>query len=554
MTVFAILLTILFLTPLALVLISKLYINTRFWETREYSFVSFWQFANWEIDKKPLEMLLDIIKLVAFILSGIFLFSYTSYLTLIGIWIAYAVWVDESFALTAKLLVEGGRPALSWRGTLILLLGSFSLLFLLYQIFNLSFVIFSVATGSDVTTTVLPETVSGELSVIPSAYFFLAVCTIVGLGLDLGMPLITTLLSIITAPIAWLTKLLKIEKAKIILNSVPKMGIVMITGHTGKTTAKLMLHVLLADEYAMVVPMRGQTSIGNLADEIISYVDPDTELLITDINPIDRRELVNILKLARPHILVDLGGPNTGSINGEIAEGIHQMSLEDHVHKQAIIVTNYANKDRYSHNTFTFGDSSSDISFNKTPSGTYLLHIAGQTEELSIDPSLIKIKNTLLAVVSTCFCLGLSVKEIAKGLNNLKLNIPPYTEFKGDDETTIYACTREVSARKAHTAYVQFSKLSGYKILVWDRLNIPKERKMELLRELKLSMLKDLDVVITNDKDLYSLLYQNNYHLGLCLIKGYGLEEIRAHERPQASILVLGERFEKILSELVSTQ
>lgn len=553
MTIFAILLTILFLTPLALVLVSKLYINTRFWETREYSFRHFWQFANWEIDKKPLEMLLDVIKLIAFILSGIFLFSYTSYLTLIGIWIAYAVWVDESFALTAKLLVEGGRPALSWRGTLILLLGSFSLLFLLYQIFNLSFVIFSVATGSDVTTTILPEAVNGELSVIPSAYFFLAVCTIVGLGLDLGMPLITTLLSIITAPIAWLTKLLKIKKAKIILGSVPKMGIVMITGHTGKTTAKLMLHALLADEYDIVVPMRGQTSIGNLADEIVSHVDPDTELLITDINPKDGRELINILKLARPHILVDLGEPSTGA-NGEIVGGGHKIALEDHIHKQAIVVTNYASKDRYSHNTFSFGDSSSDISLNKTPSGTYLLHIAGQTEELSIDPGLIKIKNTLLAVVSTCFCLGLSVKEIARGLSKLKLNIPPYTEFKGDDETTIYACTREVSARKAHTAYVQFAKLTGYKILVWDRLNIPKERKMELLRELKLSMLKDLDVVITNDKDLYSLLYQNNYHLGLSLIKEDGLEEIRAHVRPQANILVLGERFEKILSELVSTQ
>ncbi len=124
-------LTILFLVPLFLVLVSKLYTNIRFWETREYSFFRFWQFASWEIDKSPKEILLDLLKLSAFALTGIFLFSFTSYITIIGIWIAYAVWVDESMGLSYKLLTEGGRPKISWRGTLILLLGTIGIAALL---------------------------------------------------------------------------------------------------------------------------------------------------------------------------------------------------------------------------------------------------------------------------------------------------------------------------------------------------------------------------------------------------------------------------------------
>jgi hypothetical protein len=292
--------------------------------------------------------------------------------------------------------------------------------------------------------------------------------------------------------------------------------------------------------------MKAVMNINSVCDEIIRYADKEYELFITDFTPKNDKELRRIMSLLRPHVLVDLGGLENNGLH------LEKYAIQE-LHKQAIVVCNSDKSPQYLANTFTYGETSADVSLNKTIKGSYLLHMAGTSEEVELNVSLVRIKNTLQAVVATSYCLGLSSKEIVSSLEGLVVEVPPFSVFEGDDETTIYACTRELSDRKARSAYMEFKNIEGFKILVWDKLPLSSKQKDQLYRELKQSMLLTLDAVITTDPKLYSTLRLNNTKIGLSLVRSRGIyEELRATMRPNAHILLVGEGLEDIVNELAS--
>lgn len=266
--------------------------NLYLWQVKEYRLDRFLSHLRFEKDYTRFGTLLWLVKVSLLVVGLLYLFfpnaGYLSF-SFVIIFILYFLHLEWFlFELVKKRLV---RPRLKSTRNIMILVVVLSMIILLYARifwwltqFDYSFMDLKTSPITSVTEIFLDfrNTTEGTAT-IPLLNLVAALSLLGTLLIDLFVPVWVLLLVFTTSPIARITRLKTITKAKgIIEKKGGSLQVIGVTGSFGKTTTKEMIYEILKKKYKTTKTLENKNTTVGIAQSIISQIKPDTEVFVVE--------------------------------------------------------------------------------------------------------------------------------------------------------------------------------------------------------------------------------------------------------------------------------
>jgi UDP-N-acetylmuramyl pentapeptide synthase len=559
MNTFALALVALFWLPIAIVTIYDLFWDTHFWQRKEYRFDRLVHQLRWDFALSHRRPIYTSVKIILLILLLTFAVFPGTYLPLLAVVIAYALWINEAFNVFEKLL-NHSFPYLepTFRNIVILATGIITLGVLPVMI-SLYLLAVNPPEVSLASTVLIPSMTAGGTAILPLAYIYLVFSTLLGLAYDLGSPLITTLLVLITSPLAWLEQQFLVVFAKLFLRQYPNLMIIAITGSQGKTTTKQLLEHLLMTKYKIASTDHTETSLHRLAISIITNLKPDTQVFIADLNAYTKGQMDAMAQLLNPQIVVFTGIDhnrvalfggldNTLAVSSEILEHLQPRSTVIYNGDDSLVTSIAQNDNHKEVFYYAHHDPHKDMKDNKLEVNSYYIRnsrISGRKIEFEVRNQSQKIKlsapaeskeiiSSLLGAIAAANEAGIDMGSIVKALDQLPSDLHSPELIAGDNYTLLVNESRALTLKGfEHLLGFMATTPAPRRILITTGIHELGKYKTDVYGKLRDKIQAAADVVITYDKHLLDSLRANNNKL--VLIQVTHLDELIYNVREQST-------------------
>lgn len=580
-------LVIIFWTPVTIVLVKKYLWDLYYWQIKEYRWDRFWTHLRWDQDEHNRNYFIVGIKFVLF--SLVTLMFESPVLAMIGIAIAYSLWVFESFEFITDLLNKKiVKPALkNIRNVLIMVIIMF-LSFLVPALITFPFTVFERAAaeyGSDTVGYFVEKFTDISSQTFPDVFILIGLLTMFGLFLDLAAPFIVPIGVFLTWPLA------KIKRERIVMKGKEKfdslkndLTLIAITGSQGKTTTKEILYEILSTKYKVAkTPENYNTDVG-VATAMMTELKNDTEIFIAEmgayrkgeikkmvtnfppdigvITDIDTQHLgifggKNNLKVAKSEIVRYMKGNGIAILNGDNAQ-IRDVAetLQNFVGLVSSEKENFELLDKFEDPKKKYIKATNIKSTKTTLSFTVVDN--DTKEEVKLKNYGEHLVNNLLIALSIATRLDMTLKEAISALEKSKLTLPRLVTETGDNETIVLNDSYSSSYKGFIAAVNQMDKVrknkSSKRILITKGiLELGKDKKT-IYKKLVHNVREKIDVVISTDTLLLDLFMHENIDIEIIKVKSPEemIYEFRRNAEPNDVVLLEGRLHPKVIQAVVS--
>lgn len=323
-------------------------------------------------------------------------------------------------------------------------------------------------------------------------------------------PLFIILAQILLLPLEAYQKNKIISLAKTKLNRLDNLKVIAITGSFGKTSTKDILYTLLWKKYKVVKTIRSYNNPLSLAQTILDFIKPNTEIFIAEVGAYKRGEIKKIGKWLKPDIsVITAVAPqhlekfgsleNIAKAKFELVESLDKNGLAV-LNKESDLLVELS-KTSQSKIIYFNGEENfvSNIKVSDTET-TFKLNIRGESVEIAI-PLIGQhhAKNFLIAAI-VATQLGLSLKEI-KERSKLLLPTPHRLEIKRQGNITIIDNSYNTNPQSTHSSIKLLADLPGQqKIMVTPGLvELGRESEKENIQFAKNFAAVATEVIIVGD-------------------------------------------------------
>lgn len=531
------LLTLIWL-PIMLVVAYDVLWDLRIWQASNYSLRRAAHGLRWDAALSHRDLTRTVFKFILGLGLGIYLVSPGSPVILVLLVLLYSLWVNDSISYAQRLLrnqVPYLRP--HFRITLIYTL--LTLIFAAAAVLTGSFMVY-FATRIDYNF----SPTQAMLSIPSWAYSMTILVFLVGLILDLGSPILTGTLVVLTKPEQWLVGQYFQYRAKQKLMSAKNLAVVLVAGSYGKTSVKNLLAQLAAPHFRTLY-LREEESLLGIAKDITHKLRPDTQVFICDVNEMRPGELSRVIQLLQPQLTVLTGLDETYRgiyRTGEALIASYQHALERLPAGNAVIINGsdellrtLAKRNNSKEVVYFPNSQSVDIEDNELETETVhisdlqvkpgsaiayvLLKFQAHSLPLEIPSKYVQFLPSILPTLLALRELGIHEEEV---VGNLPAALPLLTdleEIAGDNNSTILYHPARSTIDNLEVSLAKLARYNGDKYLIIGGIGGLGKKRNQLYQELAETIHANVDVVITFDKALANALMQDNHSTDVALVE-----------------------------------
>lgn len=411
--------------------------------------------------------------------------------------------------------------------------------------------------------------------------------TLTTLLLDIAMPVWILFMVIMTEPLSYLLRSRLINTArKIMLERADSLQVVAITGSYGKTTTKELIYEILSRKYKVAkTPENKNTSIG-VAQSILNYVKPDTEVFIVEMGAYKKGEIAESTKIAKPDIAVVTALTNQhlslfGSQENlyrtkfELVEGLDEngTAVFNGNDERCVAMAAETTKKKVFFYTLPFtkpvSDNAATAQVNSIDNNEnlYVRKVEDIGEFLEIEfvyqgrtyATKVALKDARLALnlsaaMVVALQLGMNMEEIIKIIESWSYTSDYLSEKKGINDSGIILDTRSSNLEGFRLAlrYLQ-KKGSGVKWVMTQGIIELGQERGKTYDSLAESIIETSDGLITTDESLITAVRKNKTDFKLILVNN-SLNLVSTYKfnvRPGDTVLVEGAFPENVLDQLI---
>ncbi len=589
-------LTIIFLFPAFLIIFRNFLWDLYFWEIKEYRFDRFWTHIFWDQDEKNRNHTVTLIKY--FLFACVSLMLVFPELSLIGVFLSFFIWLNESLNLIAT--IHSGnfkRPSLKSPRNILIMTG---LLILLIATFGIIVYPFTQI-ERDTTAGIYLNTPTDESSVAyPDAYLLLSILTLFALLFDLGSVVFVTIFVYVTKPFAYIRRQLMVRQASRIFKQHKKnLTTIAITGSQGKTTTKELMYELIKDEFnTLKTPENYNTDFG-IASIVKRRLNNNHQIFIAEMGAYKRGEIAKVCKYFTPNISVitDMDTQHLGLFGSKENLFRAKSEIVTHMNPDGTAILNGDNDDcrrilNFFHGTVHFFSTeckSEDDFFKKYKikrqpqlfvhiakdiktkgNVTTLTYIHQETEtKIRFNTASSHLVSNLLISLIAAQLIGISLKDLSAKLNKTKFHLPRLNLETGINNTAVLNDSYSSSLKGFIAAVELMHKKSTERNIVDLETDITRIGKRivvtkgiyELGRSKKMvyetlveQIYKKIDVLITTDHLLARLMSSYSQKIDCYLAVDHKDMIFKTEEiaNPGDIILIEGRVHPEVLKSLVS--
>ncbi len=544
-----IILSLLFWTPFLIVFLKNILCDLYFWQLKEFRWDRFWNHLRWDQTENHKNITLIGLKFVTF--SAITLLFTSPIVSFLGVLIAYIIWIFETYEfLKSVLLNKAIRPSLKNLRNLTIVFSAFTILGVVIFYLTSVFAAFTVASS---TTGIYPgesivefETFQGF---IPSVYVYLALAALIGIFLDIASTLITTILVLLTSPIAKIKRQRIIAKSLLKLNSLKqKPLIIAITGSQGKTTTKEILYHIINDKFKVSKTQENYNTDVGVAISIIANVTKETEVFIAEMGMYRVGEIEKITRLFPPDISIvtDVDTQHIGIVGGHENLATAKSEIIKGLRHGGVSILNADNDIAKGFSRFSTGKTifttTSSKEANKLRNGKdpiqkevlsasgieinqdtlrFQLEYQGEKHPVVIKQMPEHLVNNLLLCIACAIELGMEIKQIVHKLSVMSLKLPRLSIDTGDNNTKIINDSYNSSKKGfiAAAKYLNQQAGNNKKIIITKGIFELGKEKSKIYVQIIKEIHNCFDVLITTDSLLYKEALKENSKAKIIKVK-----------------------------------
>jgi len=525
--------------------------NLYLWQVKEYRFDRFLSHFRFEKDYSHVGTLLWFMK-VALLIVGILylLFPGAGYLSFsfVIIFILYFLHLEWFLLeLARKRLV---RPRFRSSRNIIILTVVLIVIFLLYGRILWWLAQFDYSNIDSTSTTtriteifeVFNNSSSGGQAVIPLLNLVAALALLGTLVVDLLVPIWVMVLVFITSPIAKISRLRIINKARnIIAGRGDNLRIIGITGSYGKTTTKELIYEILSKKYKTEKTLENRNTAVGIAQSIISQIKPDTEIFVAEMGSYKTGEIKEATKvvpldialitaLTQQHLSLFGSKENLFAAKYELIEGLKENGIavfngnDESCIKMA---TKTDKKKIFYYQLLSSQDAQNEpeqLSYKDTQQPTtqnsnenlYLNRVVDIGDLLEVDLTYQNIKYSfkaplkesrfalnLMAAMAVCLQVGMNIDEVIAAVGNLETqnNYLGISKAINDSQVINDGKTSNVAGFQLALSFLNKKAQSKKWVMTQGIIELGSEKSAEY-KTLAESICEKANGLITNDRDL----------------------------------------------------
>jgi UDP-N-acetylmuramoyl-tripeptide--D-alanyl-D-alanine ligase len=564
--------------------------DQNFWEIKEYRWDRFWTDLRWDQGSTGRNYLMISVKFILFSITTL-IFT-IPYFAVFGILSAFTIWTFQGIDFLKDILGNDFRkPSIkSPRNILIIALAFFTFT-VLVALISYPFVVIhrDLANGDSIGTTdfvnsIFQRNVENKIFIIPDVVVLLAFSTLLGLFLDLAMPVIVPVFVFLTSPIATIRRNLIINKAKQKLNSLPKRPIFIgITGSQGKTSTKEILYSILSTKYKVAkTPENYNTTVG-IASGILTSVKKDTEIFIAEIGAYKKGEINHAVRTfpLDTAIITDIAMQHVGLFGSPKKVAEAKFEITDYLDNNALAVISADNEFSVdlaekldSKVILTTTDSKkydeikkrddlkTDVYFAdeiKVNESTVSFKFRDEDKE-SVDVMMKSPKKHLADLGLICYVVakhhGMTNDEILKAFESIKFPANRLEFETGDNNLNILNDSYNSNPKGFIAAVNLLDESAGRKkkVLVTKGIFELGKYKRKVYWDLALEMKSKVDLVITTDYLLKKVIEEAAPKIQVLKVVGADdmIYQIRTNTEPGDYVLIEGRVAPKVIKSMIS--
>ncbi len=567
---------LIFWLPVASTILFNLLWDIQLFQAGDYSLFRTAHALRWDFRFSHRAWWHTVIKLCAFIATLSFIWFPASLVPLVGILVAFGMWVNDNFEIIRRLAV-GKLPAIR------LDLGSFGILISAILLLGLLPSFFALLTkpvtavqtlGSPAELlSILPTTSPEGFLTIPAIYLFLVFATLTGILVDIASPLLGILLLVITFPVRQLQAILLINKARIKFSMFSDLKVIVITGSSGKTELKnLLLHLLKGRAKVSYSP-GNVTSLTDLAKDINQHLSPQSDIYIVEALALRPGRLAAIANFLRPQIVIvhsidegrlglfknsqellvaqaEILHFGTSVLNGD--DAFVRKLIELNTGKEVVYTTQEKKIEHLLASEITTTAISASEIQAEGKSLQFLLNTHWGQQEIQLADSKRSLLPIYLGAASTALLLGLNMEQIAYKLKTAHIDATRWQVLPGDNDTQLFIDPRRPSFKSIKH---NMEALPHHRtILITEGVKELGKHKQQLYADLATAIQSKVSILITPDKHLIKMIKLNNTQTQLILTRNIdqAIYSVRTNASPGDNILILGNIPAEIVTRLVA--
>ncbi|MGE5456547.1 MAG: UDP-N-acetylmuramoyl-tripeptide--D-alanyl-D-alanine ligase [Ignavibacteriales bacterium] len=326
----------------------------------------------------------------------------------------------------------------------------------------------------------------------------------------------------ITMPIEKLVYFYYLIKAKRKLKQVNSLKVIGITGSYGKTSTKNILNDILSNKYNVLASPKNFNTPYGLLITINEYIDRFTEIFISEMGARKNGEIKELCDIVKPKygILTKIGVAHLDSFGSqkniqetkfELIEslpidGIAILNINDPLQ------VNYELKNKCKVIWIGIDNKDADVmatDIKTSASGTsFNVIFKGNNQKYHFETILLGYINAynVLACIALCKELGMSIRDLQKGVNKIK-TIEHRLELKKVGDINIIDDAYNSNPIGSQMALDILNTMPGYKIIVTPGMIELGDKQYEYNREFGINMASVCDEVILVGKEQTKPIY-----------------------------------------------
>lgn len=566
MSSLAILVGIIFWAPVTVVVFYHLLSDVEFLQRSEFSLRKLNYTLRWDMQRSQRKFYLTVAKTLGIIGILTFVWSPSSLVPILTVLALFVIWAGESLLILERIYLGNlVGPRVDWRTFVIMVISAF--------VFTILPTIFTLTVASDALSnsqlaisdlsSIVPAAVTSGLE-IPAVYIFLLFSGLLAIVYDLGAPLWAVLLVVITKPVQFFRNRILVAKAAHKLSVMPDLKIIGICGSFGKTATKHILQHILSENLKVEVSPHSTNGVNSVARTVLG-LNPQTQVLIVEMNAYKPGQIAQISKLLRPHMAIITSiDENHLGLFGTLENTVHaKTEVLDYLQPDGVAVFNADDPDLFQafkrsrhHEIFVFSTEEAEqrLKDNQLTLNTYNWKASKQqltlnTPSVEIPISLQSITKSMAPFWSLAIAasleLGIDVNNVTSRLAEFKLPTEPLQSAIGDDNTTLWSANNIHSARGVSVALEYLADTipdltdKNVVMAITEIHGLGKHRATSYSK-LQSELQNFIDVLITPDRDLYKTLQINNFKTKLILANIDELNyAVRQHATTGSHILLI---------------
>lgn len=286
--------------------------------------------------------------------------------------------------------------------------------------------------------------------------------------------------NLINTPIEYLLKRKYINQAKKIINDMPNLIVIGVTGSYGKTSVKNFLNTLLSKKYEVLVTPKNYNTTMGVVKTIRENLKPTHQIFICEMGATKKGDIEAICNIVKPKIgIITAIGPQHLETFKTIDNIIHtKFELYDSVKKSdGQVFLNYNNQYlsqmEKKKNIFYYGINNNELDYNSYQIKSsceglkFTMSDDKSKEEVNFETELIGKHNVinLTGAIGIADILGISLSESKTRIKKIK-NVEHRLQLVSKGEVTIIDDAYNSNPISSKSALDTLSEFEGTKIII----------------------------------------------------------------------------------------